>query len=131
MNACRPARYVVDDATLLRRNAVHIDTLLFEKDDLQSYIKQKPNRRVLGAFYPYMYFYYKGSKGKPSGFKNWLKEIGEEPAILDTALIRRSANQLDLYLKKHGFFNYKPGGTPAFTDTLQKAEAFLLSVLHP
>ena len=31
----------------------------------------------------------------------------------------------------HGFFNYKPGGTPAFTDTLKKAEAFLLSVLHP
>lgn len=117
MNACRPARYVVDDATLLRRNAVHIDTLLFEKDDLQSYIKQKPNRRVLGAFYPYMYFYYKGSKGKPSGFKNWLKEIGEEPAILDTALIRRSANQLDLYLKKHGFFN---SGVTTSIDTIKK-----------
>jgi hypothetical protein len=29
--------------------------------------------------------------------------------------------------EKHGFFN-KP---PAFADTLQKAEAFLLSVLHP
>lgn len=33
--------------------------------------------------------------------------------------------------EKHGFFNYKPGGTPAFADTLRKAEAFLLSILHP
>ena len=33
--------------------------------------------------------------------------------------------------EKHGFFNYKPGGTPAFNDTLKKAEAFLLSVMRP
>ncbi|MEY4593773.1 MAG: hypothetical protein RIQ47_183 [Bacteroidota bacterium] len=117
MNACRPAHYVLEDSTLLRRNNLQIDTLLFDRDELESYIKQKPNRRVLGLFYPYMYFYYKGSKGKPSGFKNWLKEIGEEPAYLDTALIKRSANQLDLFLKKHGFFN---SSVTTSIDTVKK-----------
>jgi outer membrane protein assembly factor BamA len=102
---CNPARYIGSDQVLLHRNTVRIDTLRFEKEELESLIKQKPNRRVLGLFYPYAFFYHAGSKGKPTGFKNWLKEIGEEPSVLDTSLIRRSRNQLDLFMKKHGHFH--------------------------
>jgi hypothetical protein len=105
LGACRPTRYVPKNSTLLRKNSVKIDSVLFEKDQLLALVKQKPNRKVFGVFYPYTYFYYKGSKGEPTRFKNWLKEIGEEPAILDTALNRKTKNQIDLFLKKHGFFN--------------------------
>ncbi len=105
LGACRPTRYVPKNSTLLRKNIVKMDSVLFEKDQLLALVKQKPNRKVFGVFYPYTYFYYKGSKGEPTRFKNWLKEIGEEPAILDTALNRKTKNQIDLFLKKHGFFN--------------------------
>jgi outer membrane protein insertion porin family len=38
-------------------------------------------------------------------FREWLKYgIGEPPVILDTSLVRRSEEQLDLFLKKRGYY---------------------------
>ncbi|MDV7389912.1 hypothetical protein RZS08_01110, partial [Arthrospira platensis SPKY1] len=38
-------------------------------------------------------------------FREWLKYgIGEPPVVLDTSLVRRSEEQLDLFLKKRGYY---------------------------
>mgnify|MGYP003341124320 CR=1 FL=1 len=87
------------------KNIVILDTNALPKDGLESLIKQQPNKKLFGILYPYVWFYQKGSKGKENGFKRWLKEIGEVPAILDTSLTNRSSNQIQLYMEKHGFFN--------------------------
>ncbi|MFM7727876.1 MAG: hypothetical protein ACKO7B_14330, partial [Flavobacteriales bacterium] len=102
---CNPVKWIPDGSFLLKRNVIHLDTLHELKEQLNTLIKQKPNRKLLGVFYPYVWFYQKGSSGKSTGFKRWLKEIGEEPSILDTALTHRTANQLKLFMWKHGFFN--------------------------
>ena len=103
--ACNPVRFVPKDEYLLRKNIVILDTNALPKDGLESLIKQQPNKKLFGILYPYVWFYQKGSKGKENGFKRWLKEIGEVPAILDTSLTNRSSNQIQLYMEKHGFFN--------------------------
>jgi outer membrane protein assembly factor BamA len=103
--ACNPVRFVPDGDYLLRKNTLSIDTTSIAKDGLEVLIKQQPNKKLLGIFYPYVWFYETGSRGKENGLKRWLKEIGEAPAKLDTALTHRSRNQMDLYMKKHGFFN--------------------------
>lgn len=104
-SGCHPVRYIPDKTTLLKKNVIKTDTVWLEKDKLEALIKLKPNRKALGILYPYLWFYYKGSQGKENGFKLWLKEIGEEPALVDSNIVHRTRNQLNLFLNKQGFFN--------------------------
>jgi outer membrane protein assembly factor BamA len=87
------------------KNTISIDTGAVEKERLYSLLKQKPNRKILGLFQFHLSMYNLGSHGKETKFKNWLKSIGEEPAILDSNLTERSKNQLRLLLYQKGFFN--------------------------
>ena len=103
--ACNPARKLPEGQYLLTKNVIVADTGLIEKDRLASLIKQKPNRKILGVFRFHLGVYNLGNHGKPTKFKNWLKSIGEEPTILDTALVEKSRNQINLLVHKQGFFN--------------------------
>src|SRR5690606_6345240 len=48
----------------------------------------------------------------------WLREdVGEAPVILDSSLIARSAEQLELYLVKEGYFNARVLDTVYFNRT--------------
>ena len=102
---CNPARKLPEGQYLLTKNVILADTGLIEKERLATLIKQKPNRKILGLFRFHLGVYNLGNHGRPTKFKNWLKSIGEEPAILDTSLVERSRNQLNLLVHKQGFFN--------------------------
>ena len=87
------------------RNTISSDTNSIEKERLYSLLKQKPNRRILGIFQFHLSMYNLGSRGKETKFKNWLKSIGEEPAVLDSNQTQRSKNQLRLLLNQKGYFH--------------------------
>jgi hypothetical protein len=105
------------------------------KSNLESIIKQKPNRKILGLIRFHLRAYNfvnqdklainrekrdiklneknkkraaKGKSPKESlgfSFSEWLMEIGEEPVILDESQVKVSSNQMQLSLIKEGFFN--------------------------
>ncbi|MFM8433264.1 MAG: BamA/TamA family outer membrane protein [Bacteroidota bacterium] len=108
--ACNPYRSI-KEGHVLKKYTIEIDTIQELKEPLGELVKQKPNRRILGLFYPYVWFYQKGNKGKENGFKKWLKEIGEAPAVLDSNLTDRTTRQLKLYMNKHGYFRAKVSDT--------------------
>lgn len=95
---------------LLVKNKV---TLKSSSDDLASdelapIIKQKPNRKILGLFYFYLGIHNLGNKPtaekREKKVNQWLLGIGEAPVILDTFLCNRTEAQMELFLKKHGYF---------------------------
>ncbi len=106
ITSCNPTKYVPDNKYLIKKLTIDIDNRKIEKKDLENYIKQKPNKKILG-FRFHLKIYNLSNIDKNNGFNLWLRRIGEEPIILDEYLARKSADQLNLYLKNKGYYNAK------------------------
>ncbi len=97
---CRPTRHIPDGEYLLVKNEIKVKEDYLEKENIEKYIKQKPNRKVLGIFRFHLGVYNLSHKDS-----SWLKNIGEAPVLLDSEMVSRSKEQIKLYLFKNGFFN--------------------------
>ena len=102
--SCNATKYVPGDQYLLDKYKVEVDDVEFNKKDLNDYIKQKPNKRVLFWKF-YLSLYNLSNPDKANGFNNWLREIGEPPVIYDGDLTEKSAQQLRLYLSNKGYYH--------------------------
>lgn len=102
--ACSPLRHIPEGSHMLVKNEIVTDSDVVAKEKLESFIKQKPNRLILGVFPFHLWVYNLGTYGKPKKINSWLKRIGEEPVLLDSAYTERTKQQLKLYLNKNGFF---------------------------
>ncbi|HBG70142.1 MAG: hypothetical protein A2W93_10415 [Bacteroidetes bacterium GWF2_43_63] len=57
------------------------------------------------------------------GMRSWLMNtVGEEPVFLDSGLTRQSVLQMELYCKKHGFFNAEIQDTVVYNRKKNKAK---------
>lgn len=105
LQACSPYKQLDKDEYLLNKNVVKIDQPEL-KEGVKAILKQKANRRILGLFRFHLSVYSLGNQGKPTKFKNWLKNtVGEEPVILDTLLTQKSKIQIRQYMANNGYFN--------------------------
>jgi outer membrane protein assembly factor BamA len=134
-SSCSPTRRVKEGEYLLNRNVVLNNDTKIPDSELLSYARQKPNRKILGFWRFHLWIYstvnqekYKpryerrlekrrklneqrrteGKKPKnkePLSLAKWRLEVGEAPVIFDTMFISRSTEQIELYLRNHGFFN--------------------------
>ena len=131
---CSPTRKLSEDEFLLVKNQVKNPNKEIDTDDLKSLIRQKPNRKILGFFRFHLQVYNlvdkekvriraqeldaknekrnarriakgKGPKERRRSFREWLMEIGEEPAVLDTSITEQSRKQLEIYLNSKGYFH--------------------------
>lgn len=105
--SCKPTRYLKENQALIQK--VKLEGFDKEQKEIrsQSYslIRQTPNRSVLGLFKPYLGIYNLVNVRKGE-YKDTLRnDIGEPPAILDTAITRLSAEAIEIYLQKKGYFN--------------------------
>jgi outer membrane protein assembly factor BamA len=75
-------------------------------DELLTIARPRTNQKFLGLSRVKLYFYHLGTKGKPeSKFRAWLRDkAGERPSLFDSAVSIQSANEMELYLNKTGFF---------------------------
>ena len=105
LQACNPTRHVPDGKYLLVGNQIKTDSTLFSKEQFENLSKQKPNRKILGFIRFHLWLYNVGNSGKDKKFRKWLRNIGEEPVILDSLLTERTIQQYRLFLEKNGFFN--------------------------
>lgn len=76
----------------------------YDSRRLNDYVKQKPNKRIIFWKF-YLSLYNLSNPEMENGFNNWLRRIGEPPAIYDEDLKARSSEQFDLYMKNKGFYN--------------------------
>ena len=134
MSACNPTRRLQEEEALLTKNVIIDKDTKLEKDEIEAYLKQKPNRTMLGVIRFHLGIYNmvdqtkmrekkivrdnkidkknakraaKGKKLKSKDrltFREWLIDIGEAPAILDSVLIEKSTEQIKLFLNSKGYF---------------------------
>lgn len=104
--ACNPTRTLTDGEFLVNRNRITVDDKKISTEDISSYIKQKPNRRILSLFRFHLGVYNYAVSGKRiTHFDSVLINIGEAPVILDTLLTDKSVKQIKLFMNSKGYYN--------------------------
>ena len=103
---CAPSKKLEKGKYLLNSNYVRTGNYKLSRDELNSYIKPKPNRKILGLLKLNYTIYRIADRGKENRWKKWLKTtLGESPVLLDTNAVKNSVKQLRLYLNSKGYFN--------------------------
>ena len=103
LQSCHPARHVPSDKKLLSSVKIKNENSNIDSDELESTLKQKPNRKTLGfyRFHLSLYNIVHPKKDKDNWRTKIAKVIGEPPVIYDTTLIKKSASTMEYLL------NYK------------------------
>ncbi|MDB4533363.1 BamA/TamA family outer membrane protein [Vicingaceae bacterium] len=103
LSGCNPTKYVKPNELFLKKTNVKIDTRKIDKDNLESLVKQKPNKKILGLFRFHLGIY----NNWPWKNGNFRENSGEAPVIYDSLLTVKTAKQLKLFANKRGYFDSK------------------------
>ncbi len=103
--SCKPTRFVSENEYLLNKIKVKNDNKNIDIDEVESYIKQKPNKHLLFVFRFHLAVYNFAHIGKERKWKTKMGNIiGEEPVIYDNAKTQKSCEQIGAYLKNKGYY---------------------------
>ncbi len=115
---CNPSRKLHEREYLLVKNRVEIDNKDIDSYDIEGFIKQEPNKKVLRIVPLQISAYFYANNGKETGFKGWLKRtMAKAPTIYDASLTDNTIKQMRLYLCSKGYFN---GNATRTIDTIKK-----------
>ena len=94
---------------MLHRDIIKIDNRKINKDDLLGFLRQKPNKRILGVINFKVWLYESNQPRKHDNwFKRWMRErIGEAPVILDSLSTVGDGVQMLKHLHNLGYYNAK------------------------
>ena len=114
LGACNPSKHLKDNEYLLTKNVVKVtDKKSVEFGNLVNSIRPIPNKRVLDVFPIKAARYVNhlpvtdslGNVIKDTKFMKRMREMGEEPVLLDTNMISYSLDQLRIAMKNLGYFD--------------------------
>lgn len=134
LSSCRATRKLSDNEFLLVKNKIEVDSGKVDKEELAKFIRQKPNRRIVGFIRFHLWVYNlvdldkvevrkkelkekreaknqkriarnKEPKDPRRSFGEWMLGIGEAPVIIDSILTLSTQNQFQNYLYNKGYFN--------------------------
>ncbi|MFW6019151.1 MAG: BamA/TamA family outer membrane protein [Bacteroidales bacterium] len=93
----------------MNKNKIETDNPEINKSELNRFIKQKPNKKILMFFRFHLSAYFLGERiEKDNKIKKWLTEdIGEKPVVLDTSMSNNTTRQIEYHLQNKGYFNSK------------------------
>ena len=95
--SCKTSKLVPENEFLLQKNRVIGADDAIAETDLLDQVRHKPNRKLI-IFKAHMWANY---FGKQVG----LNKIGEPPVLVDTSAVRLSAENIQRYLVKQGYFD--------------------------
>lgn len=107
LESCSTTRKLTDDQALVHKVKVKTKKSTL-KDNSQSFIRQKPNKKVLGIGWLkfYLGIYYAFDWKNENKVSKWLKNrIGEAPVIYDSAITQFSAQQMQMLYFNNGYFD--------------------------
>lgn len=125
--SCNITRNIPDEKYLLNKATITLDSKDIPVGDLETYLRQKPNKRIIG-FRFHLRVYNSANPYKYKGISKWLKTIGEEPVILDTFLTAQGRKNIKLYLQSKGYYQSIVKDTTIFRK--KKADVFYSIALN-
>jgi outer membrane protein assembly factor BamA len=99
---CQTKKYIPDKEYLLSKVNIRIDNKTINKNELKSYMKQKPNTRIFGFWRFHLGLYNLSTKKNDNA---WLKRIGEAPVIYDPYLTAETSEEFKRFLQNKGYYN--------------------------
>lgn len=107
LSSCSGTRDLPEGSYLLKKTTLEVNTAEnIDKEVMSTYIKQKPNRKVLWIYPFHLNVYQLMSKGKSRKIKEKVKEvIGEEPVLFDPVLHEKTISNLKWYLENKGYYH--------------------------
>lgn len=123
--ACNPSKHLKDGEYMLTKNTVKVeDKKGIEFDKLINTVRPITNKKFLDVF-PIKTSRYVNNLPKTDSLGNvikdtkWMKRMraaGEEPVLLDSNLINYSLDQIQIAMKKLGYFNAESYATVKYKD---------------
>ena len=106
LSACKTTKHIPEGKFLLKKYDISLKSRKkkINKKALRSYIKQKPNRKILGLKFP-LYLYNLSNPKKEKKLNNFFENIGEEPVVWDKYLTEETKKQIHYYLENKGYYN--------------------------
>ena len=105
-NSCKSTKHVPDGSYLLTNYAIQCDDKSINKEELEIYVKQHPNRKILQVLRFHLGIYNIANSGKERKWKTKIGSvIGEEPVMYDEFLTQKTVKQLGIYVDRKGFYN--------------------------
>lgn len=86
------------------RSAPRHERITVDENDLESYVRQSPNKRILGLNF-YVWVYNSANPDKDNWWNNFKRKIGEAPVLLDMEQTLKSVRNLRTYLDTRGYFS--------------------------
>jgi hypothetical protein len=102
LSSCSPARRIPKDSYLLNKNRIEIKEKTISREDLNKYVLQKPNKKVLGLRF-HLGLFNLANPAKTGWPHGWLRKIGEEPVIYEPDFTKKSTDQLRKFLENKGY----------------------------
>ncbi|MBS4013190.1 MAG: BamA/TamA family outer membrane protein [Bacteroidetes bacterium] len=105
-SSCSSTRRLKEGEYLLTKNVIVMEDTSVDASELKRYIRQTPNRRILGFYRFHMRTYLNADRGKENRIKRWMKNaIGEPPVVYDPVLANNTVKQFQLFVQSKGYFN--------------------------
>ncbi|MDR1154141.1 MAG: outer membrane protein assembly factor [Bacteroidales bacterium] len=101
--SCNPARHVPKGEYLLESVELKVDSKTVNREQLKSYIRQKPNKKIVWSRF-HLWLYNSSKLDKKNKWNEWLRKNGEEPVIWQQDMTDRSMEQLASYLETKGYY---------------------------
>jgi hypothetical protein len=104
--SCNPAKRLPEGRFLLERNRIEIKEAEIKREELNTYLRQRPNRKILGFYRFHLNVYQFADRGRETRIRSWMKNtIGEPPVLYDQTLAQSTLRQFELYMHSKGYFN--------------------------
>ena len=103
LTSCSPGRRIPKGSYLLNKNQIEIRQKNIPAEQLNKYILQKPNKKVLGIRF-HLWLFNIANPAKTRWPHGWLKKIGEEPVIYNPDFTKNSTGQIKQFLENKGYY---------------------------
>ncbi|MBO7278854.1 MAG: BamA/TamA family outer membrane protein [Bacteroidales bacterium] len=123
--SCSTTRVVPEGSYRLVDNYVHVVNQEkypeYDADEIQSYIRQKPNSYFIRHWSPFLSVY-NWSNGSGNWWDRTVKKIGQEPVLMDATLVEQSKSNMETHLQYLGYYQSRVLDSISAQD--RRAEVF-------
>lgn len=103
--ACNSTKYVPEGEYLLEKVKISKDNKVATKEEIESYLRQKPNSAMLGLFKVQLGIYNLSGNDSSKWTNRMLKKIGDEPVIYNQQFTEITESQIKRLYSNRGYMN--------------------------